>query len=164
MIQQGLKVELRLAGCTGHQVFQACPAEGIAVEQHLLQALAQLGIRILHQPSSEVGIGRSKNLELRIHAQGNAFKGHQGANDQGVIRRHTEGKFVHHPGHVIGDGLEVHPIHTRLEGLAEDFFEGRNDRFEVHVLRQKTEGDEILGELSKVAIDQMHHGLNQSSP
>ena len=39
---------------------------------------------------------------------------------------------------------------------------GRHDRFEVHLFRQESKGDEVFGEGIKVAIDQVHHRLDQA--
>ena len=49
-----------------------------------------------------------------------------------------------------------------MKRLAENLFKRWNDRFEVHLFRQEAEGDEVLGEGIEVAIDQVHHRLNQA--
>ena len=162
LIQQGFEVQLCLAGCTGHQIFQTCPAECVTVEQHFLEALPQLRIGILHQSPGEIGVRRAKDLELWVDAQGDAFKRDQGADDQCVIGRDAEGEFVHHTGHVVGHGLEVHAIDPSFQGLTEHGFECRNNRLEIDVFRQETKGDEVFGELAEIAVHQVHHRLNQS--
>ena len=161
MIQQSLKVQLVAAGGAADQVVEPLPTEDLAVEQHLLEAVAQLRIGVLHQPAGEVGIGRTQDLEVGVDAQGDALQRHQGANDQGVIGRDTEGEAIHHPAEVVGDGLEVHPAHTHLQGLAKDLFKGRNDGLEIHVFRQEAQADEVVAELSEVAVHQVNNRLDQ---
>ena len=162
MIEQGLQIQLGLACSAGHQIFQTGPTERVPVEQHLLKALTQLGIGILHQPPGEVGVGSTEDLEVRIHTQGDALQGDQRPNDQGVVRRHPEGEFVHHTGHVVGDRFEIHAVDAGFQGLAEDLLKGGNNRFQVHVFRQESQGDEVFGELPEVPVHQMNHRLNQA--
>ena len=164
LIEERVEVELGLAGGTGHQIFKTGPSERFPFKQHFLEALPQLRVGILHQALGEVGIGSSEDLELGIDAQGDSLEGDQGADDQRVIRRHPEREFVHHARHVVGDALEVHAIHPHLQCLAEDGFEGWNDRFEIDVFRQESKGDEVLGEFGEIAVDQVHHRLNQACP
>ena len=77
MIEQGLQIQLGLACSAGDQIFQTGPTERVPVEQHLLKALTQLGIGILHQPPGEVGVGSTEDLEVRINTEGDAFQGDQ---------------------------------------------------------------------------------------
>ncbi len=162
MIEQGFQIQLGLAGSARHQIFKAGPAEGVTVEQHFLKALTQLGIGIFHQPPGEVRVGSTEDLEVGIHTQGDALKGDQRPNDQGVVRGHPEGEFVHHTGHVVGDRFEIHAVDAGFQGLAEDLFKGGNNRFQVHVFRQEPQGDEVFGELPEVPVHKMDNRLNQA--
>ena len=162
MVQQAIEIQFAALGGTGDQVVEPLPAENIAVKQHFLEAFPEGRIGVFHQSPGEIGVGGTQDFEIGIHAEGNALQGDQGANDQGVVGRHLEGEAIHHAGEVVGDGLEIHPAHAHLDGLAKNTFKGRHDRFEIHVFRQETQADEIFGELAKIAIHQVHHGLDQA--
>ena len=135
LIEQALQIERGAAGGTGDQVVQPLPAEDLAVEQHFPQAVAQLGVGILHQPAGEVGVGGAEDLELGINAQGDALERHQRTDDQGVVGGHPEREAIHHAREVVGDCLEVHAADPHLQGLAEHALERWHDRFEIDVLR-----------------------------
>ena len=131
-------------GGASDQVVEPLPAEDVAVEEHLLEALAQGGIGVFHQPPGEVGVGGAKDLELGINAEGDALQGHQGADDQGVVRRHLEGEAIHHAGKVICDRFEIHAADSLLDRLTEHLFKSRHYRLEIYVFGQEAQADEIL--------------------
>ena len=114
LIQQPFQVQLGLQGGTVDQAFESLPAELVAVVEHFPQAAAQLGIGILHQAAGEVGIGGAENLEVGIHAQGDALQGYQRADDQGVIGGNLEGEAIHNAGEIVGYRFEIHATHSHL--------------------------------------------------
>ena len=68
LIEQSLEIQLAAAGGTADQVVQPLPTEDVAVEQHFLEAVAQLRVRVLHQPAGEIGVGRTQDFEIGIDA------------------------------------------------------------------------------------------------
>ena len=77
LIQQPFDVQLLLAGRIHDQILQPVPAEILSVKQHVPQGAPQIGIGILQQAASEIGIGRTEDFEIAVDAEGNAFQRHQ---------------------------------------------------------------------------------------
>ena len=77
LIQQPFDVQLLLAGRIHDQILQPVPAEILTVKQHVPQGAPQIGIGILQQAASEIGIGRTEDFEIAVDAEGNAFQRHQ---------------------------------------------------------------------------------------
>ena len=46
--------------------------------------------------------------------------------------------------------------------MAKDLLKGRNDRLEIHVLRQEAQADEVVAQLSEIAVHQVDHRLDQA--